>query len=177
MEDSRMDDRALQEPGQAVQELQTLFRETISLFHGLQATAASVHRHANLTAALRGVLVGLAESGPQTVPQMARLRPTSRQHIQVLVNRLRDLGLVLAEENPDHRRSKRVRLTAEGERTVARILDREARLLELAAIPVGEAEIGAAVAALQAVRTTLTGSRFRRLVEEIGSREEGMQDE
>jgi len=173
MEDSRMDDRALQEPGQAVQELQTLFRETISLFHGLQATAASVHRHANLTAALRGVLFGLAESGPQTVPQMARLRPTSRQHIQVLVNRLRDLGLVLAEENPDHRRSRLVRLTPEGERTARMIRDREAHLLAQAAIPVTAAEIAAAAATLRAVRTALTGSSFHRLVEEFGQQEEG----
>ncbi len=160
--------RAPQEAGQVVQEIQSLFRETISLFHGLQATAASVHGPANLTAALRGVLFGLADGGPQTVPQMARLRPTSRQHIQVLVNRLRELGLVQAEENPDHRRSKLVRLTPEGARTAGMMRDREAHLLAEAAIPLTAAEIAAAAATLRVVRMALSGSSFRRLVEELG---------
>jgi hypothetical protein len=41
-----------------------------------------------MTAGKRGVLKGLDRLGPQTVPQMARARPVSRQHIQTLVNRL-----------------------------------------------------------------------------------------
>ena len=177
MGDNLIEARAPEESSQAVQEIQALFGETIALFHCLQATAASVHMHGNLTAGLRGVLFGLAQGGPQTVPQMARLRPTSRQHVQVLVNRLQRLGLALLEENPDHRRSKLVRLTAEGERTVALIRDREAHLLELAAIPLSAAEIGSAAATLRAVRAALTGSRFRRLVEQLGQPAEGAQHE
>ncbi len=164
-------ERAPQEPSQVVQELQTLFSETASLFHCLQATADAVHRKGSLTAGLRGVLFGLAQQGPQTVPQMARLRPTSRQHIQVLVNRLQNLGLVLVEDNPNHRRSKLVGLTAKGERTVAIIRDRETNLLALADVRVSAGEITSAVETLRSVRTVLLGSRFRRLVEELGQLE------
>ncbi len=154
-----------------VPELLSLFGDTIALFHCLQATAASIH--GELSAGLRGVLFGLAQRGPQTVPQMARMRPTSRQHIQVLVNRLLEMGLVRLEENPEHRRSRLVRLTSEGERAVALMQEREERMLELADIPLGAAEIAAAAATLGEVRAALMGTRFRRAVEELGRREEG----
>ncbi len=176
MEESRIDIHAPAARERAAQELQTLFRETIALFHCLQTTAATVHGQENLTAGLRGVLVGLAQGGAQTVPQMARQRPTSRQHIQVLVNRLQELGLVLLEENPDHRRSKLVRITEKGERTVALIRDREDRLLALAAIPVSDEEIASTVATLRTVRTVLTGSRLRQLVGKL-HQPGGTQDE
>ena len=166
---------AVRAPEESNQAVQVLFDETTALFHCLQAIAASVHMQGNLTAGLRGVLLGLEQGGPQTVPQMARLRPTSRQHIQVLVNRLRRLGLVLLEENPDHLRSRLVRLTADGERTVALIREREARLLALAAVPLGAAEVGSAAATLRAVRAALTESRFRRIVEQLGQPTSGAQ--
>src|SRR6185295_2910219 len=61
-----------------------------------------------------GLMRGLAEGGPQTVPQLARARPVARQRIQRLVDELAAAGLVELVDNPHHRRSRLVRLTARG---------------------------------------------------------------
>lgn len=165
-------EESLRHPGGPEHELQTLFRETTSLFHCLQVAAAAVHKQDQLTASMRGVLLGLVERGPQTVPHMARLRPTSRQHIQVIVNRLLDAGLVSTVDNPDHRRSKLVRLTATGKRTVAAMQSREAALFARADIPVTAAEVASAAQTLRSVRATLVGGRFRDLLHELAPPDE-----
>ena len=77
-----------------------------------------------------GFLRSLALLGPLTVPQIAGLRPTSRQRMQRLANELAAEGLVEFIANPKHRRSKLVRLTRKGE-TRYRKLD--ARLVAIAA--------------------------------------------
>jgi DNA-binding MarR family transcriptional regulator len=53
--------------------------------------------------------------GSLTVPQIAELRPTSRQRMQRLADELAAEGLVEFVDNPKHRRSKLVQLTSKGE--------------------------------------------------------------
>jgi DNA-binding MarR family transcriptional regulator len=62
-----------------------------------------------------GFMRSLALIGPLTVPQIARMRPTSRQRMQRLADELAGEGLVEFIDNPSHRRSKLVRLTRKGE--------------------------------------------------------------
>jgi DNA-binding MarR family transcriptional regulator len=62
-----------------------------------------------------GFMRSLALLGPLTVPQIAQMRPTSRQRMQRLANELASEGLVEFVDNPKHRRSKLVRLTPNGE--------------------------------------------------------------
>lgn len=62
-----------------------------------------------------GFLRSLALLGPLTVPQIAEMRPTSRQRMQRLADELAADGLVEFIDNPKHRRSKLVRLTARGQ--------------------------------------------------------------
>lgn len=62
-----------------------------------------------------GLMRTLRTVGAQTVPQIARSRPVARQHIQRMVNELVEQDLVELVDNPAHRRSKLVRLTARGE--------------------------------------------------------------
>lgn len=62
-----------------------------------------------------GFMRSLALLGPLTVPQIAQMRPTSRQRMQRLANELAAEGLVEFIENPKHRRSSLVRLTRKGE--------------------------------------------------------------
>jgi DNA-binding MarR family transcriptional regulator len=91
-----------------------------------------------------GFLRSLAVLGPLTVPQIARMRPTSRQRMQRLADELAAEGLVRFVDNPKHRRSKLVQLTARGE---ARYAEQNARLLAMAAtmgVGLGEAAIRAA---------------------------------
>jgi DNA-binding MarR family transcriptional regulator len=76
-----------------------------------------------------GFLRSLARFGPLTVPQIAQMRPTSRQRMQRLADELAAEGLVEFIENPKHRRSKRVRLTPEG---VSRYRAMDVELLAIA---------------------------------------------
>jgi DNA-binding MarR family transcriptional regulator len=76
-----------------------------------------------------GLLRNLALIGPLTVPQIALMRPTSRQRMQRLADELAAEGLVEFVDNPSHRRSKLVRLTRKGE---ARYRELSARLLTIA---------------------------------------------
>src|SRR5215210_132338 len=88
-----------------------------------------------------GFMRSLALLGPLTVPQIAQMRPTSRQRMQRLADELADEGLVKFIDNPSHRRSKLVRLTRKGD---ARYRELSARLLAIASTmgtELSEAEI------------------------------------
>jgi DNA-binding MarR family transcriptional regulator len=76
-----------------------------------------------------GFMRSLALIGPLTVPQIAEMRPTSRQRMQRLADELAAEGLVEFIDNPRHRRSKLVRLTRKGE---ARYRELSARFLAIA---------------------------------------------
>jgi DNA-binding MarR family transcriptional regulator len=92
-----------------------------------------------------GFMRSLALLGPLTVPQIAQMRPTSRQRMQRLADELAAEGLVTFVDNPKHKRSKLVRLTRKGE---AQYRDMSARFLRIAAtmgIGLGEADIRKAI--------------------------------
>jgi DNA-binding MarR family transcriptional regulator len=76
-----------------------------------------------------GFLRSLTLLGPLTVPEIARMRPTSRQRMQRLADELAAEGLVEFIDNPKHRRSKLVRLTPKGGARYRRL---SIRLLEMA---------------------------------------------
>jgi DNA-binding MarR family transcriptional regulator len=88
-----------------------------------------------------GFIRSLALLGPLTVPQIAQMRPTSRQRMQRLADELAAEGLVEFIENPKHRRSKLVRLTPKGD---ARYREVNARLFLIAStmgVALSEADI------------------------------------
>jgi DNA-binding MarR family transcriptional regulator len=76
-----------------------------------------------------GFMRSLALLGPLTVPQIAEMRPTSRQRMQRLADELAAEGLVKFIDNPKHRRSKLVQLTPKGD---ARYRELNIRLLATA---------------------------------------------
>ena len=76
-----------------------------------------------------GFLRSLALRGPLTVPQIAQMRPTSRQRMQRLADELAAEGFVEFVDNPKHRRSKLVQLTKKGD---ARYRAMSGRLLTIA---------------------------------------------
>lgn len=61
-----------------------------------------------------GVLRSLIQEGPQTVPELARSRPVSRQHCQTIANALEAQGLIQFVENPKHKRSHLMQVTRKG---------------------------------------------------------------
>ena len=88
-----------------------------------------------------GFMRSLALLGPLTVPQIAQMRPTSRQRMQRLADELAAEGLVEFIDNPKHRRSKLVQLTSKGD---ARYRELNAQLLVTAStmgVALSEADI------------------------------------
>ena len=88
-----------------------------------------------------GFMRSLALLGPLTVPQIAEMRPTSRQRMQRLADELAAEGLVEFVDNPKHRRSKLVQLKPKGE---ARYREMNARFLAIAStmgVGLSEADI------------------------------------
>src|SRR5215203_5728867 len=107
-----------------------------------------------------GFMRSLVLLGPLTVPQIAEMRPTSRQRMQRLADELAAEGLVKFIDNPKHRRSKLVQLTAKGD---ARYRELDARLLSIAS------SMGVALSQPDIRRTT---EIVRRLSDEVKARSE-----
>ena len=110
-------------------ELRAVVDETIALFHCVRWVAEQIYGEDGRSTTRRGILRGLARYGPRTVPQLARSRSVTRQHIQEVVGRLVADGLVELVVNPSHARSRLVRITPRGTAFVARTDDVDARVL------------------------------------------------
>src|SRR5262245_30047794 len=108
-----------------------------------------------------GFMRSLALLGPLTVPQIAQMRPTSRQRMQRLADELAAEGIVEFIDNPKHRRSKLVRLTRKGD---ARYRELNARFLAIAST------LGVALSEADIRRTT---EIVRQLSDEVKRRSEG----
>ena len=106
-----------------------LMLEVAQCFFGIRALGQKTGLITSWGGGAFGFMRSLALLGPLTVPQIARMRPTSRQRMQRLADELAAEGLVEFIDNPKHRRSKLVRLTPDGD---ARYRALEARLLSIA---------------------------------------------
>ncbi len=101
-----------------------------SCFHQLRTLGDELHRDLGITASMRAVMESLAEDGEQTVPQIARVKGVSRQHIQVNVDELVVEALVVLRDNPMHRRSPFLALSRKGRTIFEKIRRKETKLLE-----------------------------------------------
>lgn len=153
--------------GGAAANLMAVMDETRKLFHRMRVAAEQLHRQGGMSGGRRGILRDLDRLGPQTVPQMARARPVSRQHIQTLVDQLRGEGQVEFMENPAHKRSHLVRLTPKGKELVDEMNRREAKILTRLEIGIPERDLRTAAEALKAVRELFESDQWRRLVKRI----------
>ena len=100
------------------------------LFRAMAEQADACLRDSGLTAADRAVMEFLYPDAALTVPHVARQYQVSRQHVQVTANRLLEEGLLRSEDNPQHRRSPLLRLSALGRDTFAEIRRTEEALLD-----------------------------------------------
>jgi DNA-binding MarR family transcriptional regulator len=126
------------------------------LFHQLRALAEqAAPGEAGLGASHRAVLESLSLGGAQTVPALARARPVARQHIQVLVNELAELGLVLTRPNPAHKRSLLIELTPAGKRRFESIRAAESALLKRLELPLSARELEAVAERLESLSRAL----------------------
>ena len=117
---------AVSRKGEAIADLML---EVAQFFFRLRAVGQRTGLITSWGAGAFGFMRSLALIGPLTVPQIARMRPTSRQRMQRLADELAAEGLVEFIDNPRHRRSMLVRLTREGD---ARYRELSARLRAMA---------------------------------------------
>jgi len=143
--------------------LASVLEETRLLFHGLRAAAAELHGEGESSAGRRNVLSALSRSGPQTVPQLARARPVSRQHMQVLVNALLADRLVARASNPAHRKSDLIEVTDRGRRVFEAMERREAQALRRLPAHVADADLRRATGALRRIREAFASSAWKRI--------------
>jgi DNA-binding MarR family transcriptional regulator len=149
----------------ATRALSDLITETRRAFHRLGRAADRLHDDQGLTAAERAILVELAQEGPRTVPQMAKARPVSRQHIQTIVNALLERRLVEGAPNPHHRRSGLVALTDRGRDLVQRVLEKEATVLARLAANFSPGQLEQARRTLRDVTDAFDSPDFLNLLE------------
>jgi DNA-binding MarR family transcriptional regulator len=132
-------------------DVEALLEQVRLVFHRAAQVVEDLHRTEGVTAGMRAVLELLHRTGPATVPQIARARFVTRQHIQTLVNALLDDGLVTTDTNPAHRTSALIRLTPVGRETGQRIRRRERRYLAALDLPVDRERLADATATLAAL--------------------------
>jgi len=130
--------------------------EEIRACSGLMAGIAHrAHEDLGITASQRAVLEILQRTGPRTVPDMARTRNVSRQHVQKTVDGLSAQGLVGLQPNPAHKRSPIIALSARGKQLFATIGHREKTILEQLEASLEDADITGAVHVLKAFTEAL----------------------
>ena len=132
-------------PSKTGKALFELFWQLPFTYFRLNAMGHRLSAPAGLSPGKIGLMRSLAAAGPQSVAQIARSRPVSRQGVQQIADHLAAAGLIEYIENPTHRRAKLARITAAGERLMRRMLQRQQR--EAAALSKGFDE--------RAVRTTI----------------------
>jgi DNA-binding MarR family transcriptional regulator len=136
----------------ALPDVEALADEVRLHYHALVRLAGALHGGVRVTPPMRAVLEFLQARGATPVPRIARSRGVSRQHIQTIVNELLHERLVELRDNPAHRRSCLVALTAAGESTIAGIRDTERTVLGDAFSDIDADAVRAATRTLRAVR-------------------------
>ncbi len=134
---------------------------TRRLFQRLAAAGDELHQDLGITTSQRAVLEFLSQHQPQTVPQMAREKTVSRQHIQTIVNKLLERGWVECTVNPAHTRSSLIRMTSTGTRLFEVIRDREAKILAVMEKQLVEKELLITAETLQSIDEYLQSQQWR----------------
>lgn len=135
--------------------VEDLLEQVRLTWHVTVQAAERLHRDEPVTLGMRAVLEFLAQHGATAVPEVARSRHVTRQHIQALVNDLLELRLVSLADNPAHRRSALIRLTQEGRKAIERMKRRERRFFDALELQARPDALRQAAATLRVVREAL----------------------
>jgi len=95
------------------------------LFRALAQKSDQSLESSGISAADRAVMEFLYPDRALSVPEIAERYDVSRQHVQVTVNTLIEKELIVTRENPRHKRSPHLSLSARGRRVFAHILDND----------------------------------------------------
>ena len=96
---------------------------------------------AQFRVARKDILLAIATEGALAVPYLARSIGTSRQNVQLIIDRLAQDGCIESCDNPAHKRSPLYRLTPIGAEALATARQAETRILEQLALPAEQIEM------------------------------------
>ena len=137
--------------------LNALIRNIRLSFNLLRSKADEMHKDLGVNASMRGVMESLTDHAEKTVPDIARAKGVSRQHIQVIVNGLIEAKIVSTRHNPQDKRTYLVSLTKSGQEIFKKIQARETEELERLVEVFYMEELSLAIKTLQKLNTNLKG--------------------
>lgn len=129
--------------------------EVPKAFFRLTAIAETLFADLGVGAPERGILRDLFIEGEATAPEMARRKPVTRQSIQPALDALVEKGLVSAEINPRHKRSKLYSLTPPGIERCIELQKRELAVIREMLNGMSPADFASAAEALKAMNARL----------------------
>ncbi len=88
-----------------IKNLKLVIDEIRHCFNVLKFTADELHSDIGINASARAVMESLYPDEENTVPEIARSKGVSRQHIQVIVNHLLKSDLIESRNNPRDKRT------------------------------------------------------------------------
>ncbi len=135
--------------------LTQLIREVRTCFNQLRSMVEDLNADLDVNPSMRSIMESLSQNEPLTVPDLAKERGTSRQHVQKVVNGLLEQGFVHKKENPEHKRSILYLLTPEGKKVFAEIRQREAAPLRALSECLSQKDIEAATKVLASMNHQL----------------------
>jgi DNA-binding MarR family transcriptional regulator len=136
-------------------EYEGFFRELRTLLYRLRVMGTVLHGENALSIGERSLLTSLELQGARTIPDLARTRSVSRQHIQALSKRLLQEGWIAVQPNPAHQRSHLLELTTTGRARLAALRTREETALAGLELPFRAGELDDLAAGLRHVREVL----------------------
>jgi DNA-binding MarR family transcriptional regulator len=107
------------------EKLYAVITEVRVCFNRLKTLAEQLHGDIGVNASMRAVMESLSMHGSQSVPDIARRKGVSRQHIQTIMNLLVEAGFAEAFDNPAHLRSPLFDLSAKGRKAFTTVQRRE----------------------------------------------------
>lgn len=138
--------------------LYRLIVEIRGAFNELKALSDAMIADLDVTAAMRAVLEHLDREGAATVPQIAKAKSVTRQHIQVLADALVERGLAAYVDNPAHQRSKLLAPTPRGTALFAEIGRREAQAIARLGREIPETDLEPAADVVRRLRRAVRNS-------------------
>ncbi|MBL8686901.1 MAG: winged helix-turn-helix transcriptional regulator [Alphaproteobacteria bacterium] len=135
--------------------IQILIQLVRQNFQLLKNVTDMLHQPISITAAMRAVMEHISQNGPQTVPQIARSKLVTRQHIQQIVDILISRGLTATNHNQHHRRSPIIDFTSAGRNMFRGMQNQEEKILQKLQGAMDDSEVTQAITALSHLKQNL----------------------
>jgi len=137
-----------------------------ALFHKLGHAATVIHGTDIPAIGKRAILEDLLINGQQTIPEIARKRPVSRQHILQLVKPLEEEGNVQFKENPIHKKSFLVDLTDQGKELIEEMILKEGIVFKELTNSMKLSDLNTTLKTLSSIKELLDSEKFTKEVED-----------